>query len=42
MTFETLDRIALATPGLEAARNVQRARAQLMRTLADQAHSSSA
>ena len=42
VTFETLDRIALATPGLEAARNVQRARAQLMRTLADQAHSSSA
>ncbi len=37
-TFETLDQLVLATTGLEAAQGVQRARNELMRTLAKEAH----
>ena len=42
VTFEALDPLALATTGFEAAQGVQRARDELMRTLANQARGSAA
>ena len=42
VTFEALDHLALATTGFEAAQGVQRARDELMRTLANQARGSAA
>ena len=42
VTFEALDQLALATTGFEAAQGVQRARDELMRTLANEARGSAA